>query len=196
MPLSALEISSEKGSGGGLTRSSLGNSLIALVVGAIILWVGQTTFQHSGKLAGVDHQLKAFEDRHTESLERYDELLHVTAERTRSRFTREDGELLLARIKEGERRQRDLNQEILEKLSDARARIAALDVHVTSKSQVSVNTPLWTEIQLLRAELAHLQRVVDNAAREAAVHQMRNAAVPSIGSASNASPAPYSRVLR
>ena len=38
-------------------------NLIPLILGGIVLWVGQTTFQHNGLISGLQHQIKAVDDR-------------------------------------------------------------------------------------------------------------------------------------
>ena len=40
-------------------RGGLGTGLTTLILGAIILWVGKTTFEHAGQLAGVEHRLNS-----------------------------------------------------------------------------------------------------------------------------------------
>ena len=58
--------------------------LVTVILGALILWVGQTTFQHNGKLTSL-------ETRVIEIGVDYDRLKIELDNRTALRFTREDG---------------------------------------------------------------------------------------------------------
>jgi len=71
------------------TRSidRVSGSLVNVILGALILWVGQTTFQHAGLLSGFDVRLEGIGKR-----------LEETSANTHSRFTQEHGEKISQRI--------------------------------------------------------------------------------------------------
>ena len=66
------------------TYERFASHLVSVVLGALVLWVGQTTFKHNGELSGIRQQI--------ESLEKgQNEITREVASRTEGRFTKEDG---------------------------------------------------------------------------------------------------------
>ena len=53
----SIEPGKEKGSMGDMVESVSGG-LMNIILGALILWVGQTTFEHAGQLASVDKRFE------------------------------------------------------------------------------------------------------------------------------------------
>ena len=108
----------------GKTIDRVGGSLVNLVLGALILWVGQTTFRHAGLLASnserfdsVGHQLKAVDERHESLRHRLEQVVSQTNERTRSRFTRENADKLGLRIREIDDQHAAFERQMLERLT-------------------------------------------------------------------------------
>lgn len=134
-----------------------GGSLVNVILGALILWVGQTTFRHAGLLASVDerfestgHQFDAINSRH--------EMLRLsiaeTETRTRSRFTREDAEKLAARIKELHGTQAVLERQFTERVTNLQLKVIALETSGNNHQEVAM---LRSEVERLRAHLAGQQ---------------------------------------
>ena len=134
------------------------SSLVNAILGALILWVGQTTFRHAGLLAsiserfqGVGHQFDAVEQRHESLRLHLEQVVAQIGDRTRSRFTREDAEKIAVRIKEIEGHHTVFEKEMLERLSAVQLKVIALETHNSSSREVA---QLNAEIQQLRAYIA------------------------------------------
>jgi hypothetical protein len=141
----------------GRTIDRVGGSLVNLILGALILWVGQTTFRHAGLLASnkerfdsVGHQLKAVDDRHESLRDRLEQVFSQTNERTRSRFTREDGDKLGLRLREIEHQHVAFERQMVERLTSVQIKVIALETRDTSAH----------EIAMLRAEVDRLHTFI------------------------------------
>ena len=133
-------------------------SLVNAILGALILWVGQTTFRHAGFLAGVDErfdsvglQFSAVGDRHESLRLRLEQAVMETTDRTRSRFTREDGEKIRLHIKEVDNQQVELERHILERLTAIQLKVIALETRSSSSQETAI---LRAELERLRATIA------------------------------------------
>jgi hypothetical protein len=134
-----------------------GGSLVNVILGALILWVGQTTFRHAGMLASVDerfqstgHQFDAIDGRH----EMLRQQIADTETRTRSRFTREDAEKLSARIKELHENQAVLERQITERVTNLQLKVIALETNGDNHQEVAM---LRSEVAQLRAHVTGQQ---------------------------------------
>jgi hypothetical protein len=141
------------------TIDRVGGSLVNLILGALILWVGQTTFRHAGLLASnkerfdsVGYQLKAVDERHETLRHHLEQVISQTNERTRSRFTREDADKLGQRIREIDDQHLAFEQVILERLTSVQLKVVALETRNTSAHEVAM---LRVEVERLRAFIAH-----------------------------------------
>ncbi len=137
----------------------VGGSLVNLILGALILWVGQTTFRHAGLLASnserfdsVGHQLKAVDERHENLRHRLEQVFSQTNERTRSRFTREDGDKLGLRIRDIDVQHVAFERQMLERLTSVQLKVIALETRDTSAHEVAM---LRAEVDRLHAFIAH-----------------------------------------
>ena len=133
----------------------VGGSLVNVILGALILWVGQTTFRHAGQLAsinerfdGVGYQMKAIDDRHESVRLRLEQVVAQIGERTRSRFTREDAEKISAWIKDIDNQLGTFEREMLERLNHVQLKIIALETRDASAQEVAM---LRAEVERLRA---------------------------------------------
>jgi len=136
----------------------MGGSLINAILGALILWVGQTTFRHAGFLAGVDErfesvglQFNAANGRHDALRERLEQAVSVTTDRTRSRFTREDGDKLVGQIKELDNLQAAFERQMLDRLTNIQLKVIAIETHGSNHLEVAA---LRAEVESLRAHVA------------------------------------------
>ncbi|MEM8946476.1 MAG: hypothetical protein AAGD11_14990 [Planctomycetota bacterium] len=146
-----------------------GGSLVNVILGALILWVGQTTFRHAGLLASVDerfesvgHQFEATDSRHEMLRQRVERVTSDTAERTRSRFTREDAEKMATRIKELRDRHTNLERQFSQRLTELQLKVIALETHGSNHQEVAM---LRDEVQRLRAQSGTNYRSVSAAAK-------------------------------
>src|SRR5262245_43462377 len=87
----------------------LGGSVMNLVLGALIVWVGQTTFQHAGILASVNEKFENIDqqfvdiDKRQESLKKWlDSAVTEMKDNSRSQFTAKEGDKLVAQIRQVE----------------------------------------------------------------------------------------------
>ena len=83
------------------TINRLAGGLINVVLGALILWVGQTTFRHAGILAGVDEKLNGVNHKFEDVEQRQDgmrkwleNVVTDMKDNSRAQFTSKDGEKL------------------------------------------------------------------------------------------------------
>jgi len=142
------------------TRSidRVGGSLVNAILGALILWVGQTTFRHAGMLASVDErfgsvevQFGAVNDRHDSLRSRLEQVVLETTDRTRSRFTREDGDKIRLSVKEIDNQQVVLERQLLDRLTDIQLKVIALETRGTNSQEVAI---LRAELERMRAMVA------------------------------------------
>ena len=142
-----------------------GGSLVNLILGGMLLWIGQTTFEHNGELAGFHQQLNAINKRHDMLSERYNRMIDSVNNRTRSRFTREDGDKLSQRIKSVELSELSMRERIQDRLGDLRVQVSALEIKLQESPQTASfadpdTASLRVEINTLRNDLDRLTRSV------------------------------------
>lgn len=136
----------------------VGGGLVNIVLGALILWVGQTTFHHAGQLASVDQKFAAFEKQFTAVDKRYEGLrnwlekgLGSVKERNRQSFTTDDAEKLIVQLRKLDDVVAKTERRLTDRLSDVEVKLAALQ----SRSQKSEEVAsLQMEVAQLRAALA------------------------------------------
>jgi chromosome segregation ATPase len=136
----------------------IGGSLLNLVLGGVILWVGQTTFRHSGVLASVDEKFTAQAqqfadvDRRLEGVRKWIEsAVTDLKDSTRSNFTLRDGDKVVAQVRQVEMSTTELERRLAERLSGIEARIAALETKQQDTQQVAA---LQWQVAQLRDTLA------------------------------------------
>lgn len=133
-----------------MEAEKLGGSLINVVLGALILWVAQTTFQHSGELAGVDQKFEGLQTQHDSVRDRLDGLMQSLNERTRSRFTREDGDKMIGRIEEVSGTVDDLERRLADRVTELQLKVIALQTRGVDQRELSL---LRTDLARLHASL-------------------------------------------
>jgi len=143
----------------------LGGSVMNLVLGALIVWVGQTTFQHAGILASVSEKFANIDqqfvdiDKRQESLKKsldlstadMKELIHL-------QFTAKEGEKLNTQIRQIERTAAKQEQDFAQRIGDLEVRLATLQVAGQNYQQVAA----------LQAEVAQLRFAMSQATGVAA----------------------------
>lgn len=161
-----VDIELGSGQGDGNPVRGISGSLITLILGGVILWVGQTTFHHNGVLSGIDQQLSAFKARHETLREQYDEIVSTLNERTRSRFTREDAAKFEQRTKELELSHMALKDKVHDRVSALNLQLASVETHVRTQSSSSPNmaaqfTPSTSTSRAMATALIQLRGEVD-----------------------------------
>ena len=147
-----------------------GGSMVNLLLGGMLLWVGQTTFEHNGELAGVHQQLEDISRRHQILHERHDTLLDSLNQRTQGRFTADDGDKLAKRIDAVQLSSQSLREQWQDRLAELRIQVSALEVQLQSspyrlahagKAHPSQEVEtMQTEMKTLRNEVSRLSRAI------------------------------------
>ena len=140
----------------------LGGSVMNLILGALIVWVGQTTYQHAGILAGLDDKFVNIDDNLTAVDKRYESLRKwlenvVTdiKDNNRSQFTAKEGDKVVKQIRDVEGSTFDLERKITERLNNLELKIVALQTGSQTSQQVAA----------LQAEVAQLRFAISQASR-------------------------------
>jgi hypothetical protein len=138
----------------GEALEKIGGSVMNLVLGALIVWVGQTTFQHAGILAGVDEKFstidKQFQDgdkRHEAMRKWLETVVTDMKDNNRSQFTAKEGDKLVGQIRLVEAATIDLERKVAQRLGELELRVVALQTSGQNSQQVAA----------LQAEVAQLR---------------------------------------
>lgn len=133
-----------------MDTEKLGGSLVNVVLGALILWVAQATFQHSGELAGIDQKFDSLQTQQDNVRERLDGLMHDVSERTRSRFTAEDGDKLESRINQTHDVLATVERRLSERVTELQLKTIALQTQGVDRRELN---RLRTDLERLHAGL-------------------------------------------
>lgn len=138
----------------GEALEKIGGSVMNLVLGALIVWVGQTTFQHAGVLASVDEKFENIDqqfvdvDKRQESLKKQiDSAVVEMKDSARSQFTAKEGDKLFTQIRQVEFSAQKQERDFYQRLADIEVRLATLQ---TSGQNVQQVTALQAEVTQLR----------------------------------------------
>jgi len=139
----------------------LGGSVMNLILGALIVWVGQTTYQHAGILAGVGSKLKSIDenfasvDKRNDSLRKWlENVVSDLKDSNRSQFTAKEGDKVVSQIRKAEESAVDLERRLTERLNNLELKIVALQSGSQNLQQVAA----------LEAELAQMRYALTQAA--------------------------------
>ncbi len=145
----------------------IGGSLINVILGALILWVGQATFRHAGLLAGIDEKFAGvthrFEDidSRQEGMRRWMEnVVTDIKDNNRSQFTVKDGDKVVAQVRQSEQAVSDLERRFTDRLNALELKLAAIETHQRSDQEVA---SLKWEVSQLRNEAARAAVVAQEA---------------------------------
>src|SRR5262245_25017982 len=151
----------------------VGSSLLNLVLGGVILWVGQTTFRHSGILATVDEKFQSVTqkfgdvDRREEDLRKcLDAAVADWKDTTHYLFTTKDGDKVVTQVRQVESTTEDLERRLVERIGSIETRLSAVETRQTGSNEVAM---LQWQVAQLRDALAHSQATPVN--QEAAYQQ-------------------------
>jgi hypothetical protein len=150
------------------TLERLGSSLTSAILGALILWVGQTTFRHAGILAGIDEKIVAINkqfvtvDQRQEGMRKWlESMVNQLKDSNRSQFTQSDGDKLATQVRQAEQSSAELERRFAD-------RIAALDVKLTALETQHRDSQ---EVAALKMEIAQLRGDLTRAAVAEAQNQ-------------------------
>jgi hypothetical protein len=139
------------------TLDRLGSSLTSAILGALILWVGQTTFRHAGILAGIDEKIVAINkqfiavDQRQEGQRKWlENMVSDLKDNNRSQFTQTDGNKLAVLLRQAEQSSADLERRFAERLAALDLKLTALE---TSHRDSQESVALKMEITQLRGDL-------------------------------------------
>jgi formyltetrahydrofolate synthetase len=139
------------------TLDRLGSSLTSAILGALILWVGQTTFRHAGILAGIDEKIVAINkqfvsvDQRQEGMRKWlENMVNDIKDSNRSQFTQTDGDKLASKVREAEQSSVDLERRFADRISALDVKLTALETQHRDSQEVAA---LKTEIAQLRSDL-------------------------------------------
>jgi len=136
----------------------LGGSVMNLILGALIVWVGQTTYQHAGILAGLDGKLASIDDsfvsvdKRNDSLRKWLEtVVSDLKDSNRSQFTAKEGDKVVSQIRKAEESAVDLERRLTERLNNLELKMVALQTGGQRQQQVA---DLESELARLRFAIA------------------------------------------
>lgn len=139
------------------TINRLTGGLINAILGALILWVGQTTFRHAGILAGVDEKLNGVQHKFDDVEKRQEEtkrwletVISQMKDCDRLAFTTADGDKLFGELRQTEQRAIETERKFIERLSAVELKLVALEAQRQDMQEVSA---LKSEVAQLRSEL-------------------------------------------
>src|SRR6478609_3609416 len=140
------------------TLERLGSSLTSAILGALILWVGQTTFRHAGILAGIDEKIVAINkqfttvDQRQEGLRKWlENMVSDLRDNNRSQFTQADGDKLATLLRQAEQSSAELERRFADRLAALDLKITALETSHRDSQEV---TALKMELTQLRSDQA------------------------------------------
>jgi hypothetical protein len=159
----------------------IGGSVLNLILGGLILWVGQSTFQHSGILAGVDEKFATMEHQFADTERRHDSLRKwlesvVTdlKDSTRSQFTAKDGDKLAAQVRQSDLSTLELERRVMARLGELDTRLAALETQQRGTAELA---SLQWQVAQLRDVLVRTAAAQDAAAYQSPDRVARGAPV-------------------
>jgi hypothetical protein len=159
----------------GEALEKIGGSVMNLVLGALIVWVGQTTFQHAGVLASVDEKFEnigqQFVDveKRQESMRKWlENVVTDMKDSSRAQFTVKEGDKLVSQIRQVESSTLDLERKFAARLTDLEIRLAALQATGQSAPQVAA---LQAEVAQMRYAITQSTASVPNYQPAASVSQ-------------------------
>jgi hypothetical protein len=136
----------------------IGGGLMNIILGALILWVGQTTFQHAGKLASVDEKFTAV-DHQFEDVEKRQEALRKWIEKVSNgikddkltMYTTSDAEKQVAQIRRLDEILTRMERRLTDRLTDVEVKLAAVETRDRDGQKLA---ELQMEMAQLRAAVA------------------------------------------
>ena len=143
---------------GQTTLDRLSSSLTSAILGALILWVGQTTFRHAGILASMDEKIVAINkqfsivEQRQEGIRKWlENTVNDIKDGSRSQFTQADGDKLASQVRQAEQSSTELERRFADRITAVDVKLTALETEHRDSQQVAA---LKMEIAQLRSDLA------------------------------------------
>jgi hypothetical protein len=140
------------------TMDRLTSSLTSAILGALILWVGQTTFRHAGILASMDEKIVAINkqfgtiDQRQEGMRKWlENVVNDIKDSSRLQFTQAEGDKLASQVRHAEQYSTELERRFADRITSVDVKLTALEAEHRGSQQVSA---LKMEIAQLRSDLA------------------------------------------
>src|SRR3954451_14865331 len=140
------------------TLDRLSSSLTSAILGALILWGGQTTFRHACGLASMDEKIVAINkqfsvvDQRQEGMRKWlENMVNDIKDSSRSQFTQSDGDKLASQVREAEQFSTELERRFADRLTALDVKLTTLETEHRGSQQVAA---LKMEIAQLRSDLA------------------------------------------
>jgi hypothetical protein len=140
------------------TLDRLSSSLTSAILGALILWVGQTTFRHAGVLASMDEKIVAINkqfsvvDQRQEGMRKWlENMVNDIKDSSRSQFTQADGDKLASQVRQAEQSSTELERRFADRLTALDVKLTTLEIEHRDSQQVAA---LKMEIAQLRSDVA------------------------------------------
>ncbi len=141
----------------------LSGGLITVVLVALMLWIGQTTFRHAASMATFDerlseikHQFEVVDQRQDSLRKQLDNVASEAKDSGRAQFTTRDGDAIVAQVRQAEQSLTDLERKFVERLTGLELRLAALETERQHSQQIAA---LQSEITQLRSDLTRATTV-------------------------------------
>lgn len=135
----------------------VGGGLVNIILGALILWVGQTTFHHAGQLATVDQKFESVNqqfidvDGQYEGLRKWlEKVVNSVKDNNRYNFTRDDAEKLVSQIRKLDTFVEKVERRLTDRLSDVEVKLASVETRGLGSEEVAA---LQMEVTQLRSQL-------------------------------------------
>jgi hypothetical protein len=136
----------------------IGGGLMNIILGALILWVGQTTFQHAGLLASVDEKFYTV-DQQFEDLEKSQDGLRKWLEKVvtgikdedRTKFTTEDADKLVEQLRRLDTFASQVERRLTDRLTAVEVKLATVETRDLDGQQLAT---LQMEVAQLRSALS------------------------------------------
>ena len=164
----------------------IGGSLLNLILGALILWVGQTTYRHAGQLAGFDGKFESIDQQFKNLTERNDSLrtwldkvVNNIKDDSRMQFTIADADKLAVQLRKLDDYTANIERRITDRLTALEVKLAALETHDANSQQLAA---LQAEVAQLRYAMAQPPAMPESQYQQAAsVSQQMPVYLPPVG---------------
>lgn len=156
--------------------------LINVILGALILWVGQTTFRHAGILASVDEKFNGVNHKLEDVEKRQDGLktwmtsaITEMKDASRVQFTAKDGDKLVAQVRQAEQFTAELERKFIERLSVLDLKLATLETQHQGSQETAA---LKMEIAQLRSDLTRAVAIAQEVQYQQSPERFARGAAP------------------
>jgi len=164
------------------TVNRLVSGLINAILGALILWVGQTTFRHAGilasvdeKLNGVNHKFEDVEKRHEGLRTWMQNAISELKDASRAQFTAKDGDKLVGQVRQTEQFAVDLERKFVNRLNAVELKLAAIESQRQGSQEVAI---LRSEVAQLRGDVARTAALAQEVRDQQAPERYARGAAP------------------